>query len=182
MNGPLRASQMRREHHGGSMVQQVVNGGYGGPNSRVVGNFSAVNRHVEVDSHEDAFIFHVDVANSLLAAQYRSPYEKGPRAGRSIIETLSKAVRGCRPSSSSAVRTLSHWAPSSAFHTMDGPTESAAGARSSVGRARGLHPRGHRFESCRAHHFCLLTSFLRPYNGTAHLVRGWAFGPVRRIR
>src|SRR5437588_7850554 len=45
-----------------------------------------------------------------------------------------------------------------------------AWARRSAGRARGLQPRGHRFESCRAHHAHPLTCTGRTYNVAARLV------------
>lgn len=50
--------------------------------------------------------------------------------------------------------------------------DSALRARSSAVRAFGSHPKGHRFETCRAHHSSFLTALVPPYNPHLIMVGG----------
>ena len=138
------------------MLDQIPNCRHRRPDSRIVGDLSTMDGYVKVHAHENSFSSDVNVTYRFLLAQILFSSSKKSRGesryvGRSIIETLGSPVR--LPSDRDDVkRAARRWGRPSAFHTMDGSIDLVARARSSVGRARGLHPRGHRFESCRAHH------------------------------
>ena len=54
-------SQMRRENHSGTLIDRILNCWNRGADARVVVNLAIFDRHVEIDTDEDALAFEWEI-------------------------------------------------------------------------------------------------------------------------
>ena len=66
----LGAAEVAHEHDAGAVLLEVLDGGDGGLDARVVGDDTVLQGHVEVNAHDDALALDVDVANGLLGESH----------------------------------------------------------------------------------------------------------------
>ena len=104
---PLRASQVRGEHHRCPVIERVANRRERRADTRVVGHLAILERHVEVDAHEHAPTLQIEISDGklhnyrLLTADCRlstttlcSPCRRADRCSGSSSPTRCRTTRG----------------------------------------------------------------------------------------